>query len=158
MFTSDNCKFACWNRSPWPREIGQGHPSSNLTKTLLSYIYDISLGPIRLIFIKLSCLQATIANFHVEIDPMTSRNRSWSSIFELIQVTPKIHPWYKFGPNASNICWVIVFTRENCKFSCWNRPPWPKKLGQGHPSSNFTKTLLSYIHDISLGPMRLIFV
>ena len=78
-------------------KIGQCHPSSNFTKTLLSYIYYISLGPMRLIFVVLSSLQATIANFHVEIDPMTSRNRSWSSIFELIQDTPKIHPWYKFA-------------------------------------------------------------
>ena len=27
-----------------------------------------------------------------------------------------IHAWYKFGPNATNIWWVIVLTSENCKF------------------------------------------
>ena len=72
----------------------QGHPSSNLTKTLLRYIHGINLGPMRLIFIELLCLQT----------PMTSKNRSMSSIFELNQVTPEIHPQYKFGPNATNIC------------------------------------------------------
>ena len=105
----------------------------------------------------LSCLQAKIENLHVEIYPhMTSKNRLSSSVFELNQDTPEIHPWYKFGPNETNICWVIMFTSENCKFSCWNRPPWPQKIGQGHHSSILTKTLLRYIHGRSLGPMQLI--
>ena len=88
---------------------------------------------------------------------LTPVNRSRSSIFELNQDTLEIQPWYKFGPNAIIICWVIVFTSGNWKFSCLN---WPRDLqiGQGHPSSNLTKTLLRYIHGISLGPMRLIFV
>ena len=90
----------------------KGHPSSNLTKSLLRYIHGISLGPMRLIFVELLCLQGKIANFHVEIDPITSKNRSRSSIFELNQDTPRIHPWYKFGPNAITICWVIVFTSK----------------------------------------------
>ena len=136
----------------------QGHPSSNLTKTLLGYIHCISLAPMRLIFVELSCLQAQIANFHVEIDPHDLENRSWSSIFELTQDTPMIHPWDKLGPNATNIYWVIVLTSKNCKFSYWNRPPWPRKIGHGHPSSNLPKTLLWYIHGISLALMRLIFV
>ena len=51
--------------TPVTSKIGHGHPSSNLTKTLLRYIHGISLGPMRLIFVKLSCLQAKIANFHV---------------------------------------------------------------------------------------------
>ena len=51
--------------TPVTSKIGQGHPSSNLTKTLLKYIHGISLGPMRLIFVELSCLQAKIANFHV---------------------------------------------------------------------------------------------
>ena len=51
--------------TPVTSKIDQGHPSSNLTKTLLRYIHGISLGPMRLIFVKLSCLQAKIANFHV---------------------------------------------------------------------------------------------
>ena len=36
--------------------------------------------------------------------------------------------------------------------------PVTSKIGQGHPSSNLTKTLLRYIHGISFGSMRLIFV
>ena len=90
--------------------------------------------------------------------PMTSKNRSWSSIFKLNQDTPEIHPWYRFGPNVTYICWVIVFTSENCKYSCLNRPPMTSKIGQGHPSSNITRTFLRYIHGMSLDPMRLIFV
>ena len=90
--------------------------------------------------------------------PMTSKNKSMSSIFELKQDTPEMHPWYKFGSNATIICWVNVFARKNSKFTCWNRPPWPRKIDHGHPSSNLTKTLLRCIHGISLGPMRLIFV
>ena len=137
MFTNTNSKFSCWNRHPWPRKIGQGHPSSNLTKTLLRYIHGISLEPMWLIFVELSCLQIQIANFHVEIDthdihgisldpmrlifasyrvykrklliscliwPHDLKNRSRSSIFELNQDTPEIHPWYQFGHNATNIC------------------------------------------------------
>ena len=38
--------------------IAQGHPSSNLTEMLLRYIHGISLGPMRLISVELSCLQA----------------------------------------------------------------------------------------------------
>ena len=144
--------------TPVTSKLGQGHPSSNLTKTLLRYIHGISLSPMRLIFVELSCLQAKIANCHVKIDPRDLKNRSRSSIFELNQDTLQIHPWYKFGPNAINICWVIVFTSENWKLSCLNWPPVTSKIGQGHPSSNLTKTLLRYIHGISLGPMRLIFV
>ena len=98
-----------------------------------------------------------LKNFMLKSTPMTSKNRSRSSSFELNQDTPEIHPWYKFGPNMTNICGVIVFTSENCLFSCWNRP-WPRKIGHGHPSSNLTKTLLGYINAMSLDPMRLIFV
>ena len=32
--------------------------------------------------------------------------------------------------------------------------PVTSKIGQGHPSSNLTKTLLRYIHGISFGSMR----
>ena len=37
--------------------------------------------------------------------PMTSKNRSRSSIFKLNQDTPEIHSWYKYklGPHATNI-------------------------------------------------------
>ena len=90
--------------TPVTSKIGQGHPSSNLTKTLFRYIHGISLGPMRLIFVELSCLQAKITNFHVKIDPRDLKNRSRSSIFELNQDTLQIHPWYKFGHNAINIC------------------------------------------------------
>ena len=44
--------------TPVTSKIGQGHPSSNLTKTLLRYIHGISFGSMRLIFVELSCLQA----------------------------------------------------------------------------------------------------
>ena len=33
-------------------------------------------------------------------------------IHQLYQDTPRIHPWYKFGPNVTNMCGVIVFTSE----------------------------------------------
>ena len=112
----------------------------------------------RLIFVELSCLQAKIAIFMLKSIPMTSKNSLRSSIFKLNQDTPEMHPWYKFGPNATNICSVIVFTSKSSKGSCWNQPPWPRNISQGHPSSNLTKTLLGYIHGISLVPMRLIFV
>ena len=65
MFTTENYKFSCFKLTPVTSKIGQGHPSSNLTKTLLKYIHGISLGPMRLIFVELSYLQAKIANFHV---------------------------------------------------------------------------------------------
>ena len=124
----------------------QGHPTSNLTKTLLGYIHGISLCPMQLIFVELSCLQEKIANFDVEIDhhDLEIFFRSRSSIFKVNQDTLRTHPWYKFGPNATNICWVILLTSENCKFSCWNRLPWPRKIGQSHPSSNLTKTLMRH--------------
>ena len=82
---------------------------------------------------------------------MTSTYRSRSSIFEINQDTPEIHPWDKFGPNAINICWVIVFTSEKLQIFMFKLTPVTSKIGQGHPSSNLTKTLLRYIHGISLG-------
>ena len=35
---------------------------------------------------------------------MTSKNMPRSSVFKLDQDTPRIHPWYKFGPSEINIC------------------------------------------------------
>ena len=61
MFTSEFHVYI----DPVTSKIGQGHPSSNLTKTLFRYIHGISLGPMRLIFVELSCLQAKIENGHV---------------------------------------------------------------------------------------------
>ena len=72
-----------------------------------------------LIFVKLFNLQAKIAYFLVKIDPKTARDMSRSSIFKVNQDTPEVHPWYKLGPNANNICWVITFTHKLCPFSCW---------------------------------------
>ena len=65
MFTSEKLQIFMFKLTPATSKIGQGHPSSNLTKTLLKYIHGTSLGPMRLIFVELSCLQAKIANFHV---------------------------------------------------------------------------------------------
>ena len=90
--------------TPVTSKIGQGHPYSNLTKTLLRYIHGISLGPMRLIFVELSCLQAKLQIFMFKLTPHDLKNRSRSSIFELNQDTLEIHPWYKFGPNAIIIC------------------------------------------------------
>ena len=140
LFTSENCKFPCWNQP----QISQGYPSLNLTKTLLEYIHGISLDLMRLIFVNLLSLQPKMSIFMLKSTPMTSKNRSRSSIFKLNQDTPRIRPLYKFRPNATNICQAIEFISKNGKFSCWNRPPWPRKIGQGHPSSNLTKTLLIY--------------
>ena len=42
--------------------------------------------------------------FMLKSTNITLKNRSRSSIFELNQVTPEMHPWYKFGPKATNIC------------------------------------------------------
>ena len=43
--------------------------TSNLTKTRMIYIHGISLGPMRQIFIELSCLQTQSSNLHVVIEP-----------------------------------------------------------------------------------------
>ena len=64
MFTSEKLQIFMFKLTPVTSKIGQGHPSSNLTKTLLRYIHGI-LGPMRLLFDELSCLQAKIENFHV---------------------------------------------------------------------------------------------
>ena len=96
--------------------------------------------------------------FMFKLTPVTSKIGQGHPYFEPNQDTLEIHTWYKFGPNAIIIWWVIVFTSKNYKFACLNWPPVTSKIGQGHPSSNLTKTLLKYIHGISLGPMRLIFV
>ena len=56
-----NLYHGCISRVSWlSSKIGQGHPSSNLAKSLLRYIHSISLGPMRLISVKLSCLQAKV--------------------------------------------------------------------------------------------------
>ena len=52
----------------------------------------------RLICVALSCLQVKIANYYVEIDTMTSKNKSMSSIFELNQDTPDIIHGISLGP------------------------------------------------------------
>ena len=88
---------------------------------------------------------------------MTSTYRSSSSIFKLNQDTPEIHPWDKLGPMQ------LLFDELSClqaklPIFMFKLTPVTSKIGQGHPSSNLTKTLLKYIHGISLGPMRLIFV
>ena len=41
--------------------------------------------------------------FMLKSTPMTSKNKSSSSIFELNQDTREIHQWHKFEPNATNI-------------------------------------------------------
>ena len=98
--------------TPVTSKIGQGHPSSNLTKTLLRYIHGISLGPMRLIFVQVIVFTSENCKFSCLNWPRDLKNRSRSSIFELNQDTLEIHPWYKFGPNAINICRVIVFTSK----------------------------------------------
>ena len=85
--------------TPMTSKISHGHSSSNLHQDTPQIHPWHKFGP-NAIFVELSCLQAKIANFHVEIDPMTSKNSSRSSIFELKHDTPEIHPWYKFGPNV----------------------------------------------------------
>ena len=65
MFTSEKLQIFMFKLTPVTSKIGPGHPSSNLTKTLLRYIHGISLGPMRLLFDELSCLQAKIVNLHV---------------------------------------------------------------------------------------------
>ena len=59
--------------TPVTSKIGQGHSSSNLTKTLLRYIHGISLGPMRLIFVELSCLQAKCWRTDRRTDGRTDR-------------------------------------------------------------------------------------
>ena len=54
-----------YKSTPTTLKKSQGYPSSNLTKTLLRYIHGISLGPMRLLFEELSCLQAKSVNFHL---------------------------------------------------------------------------------------------
>ena len=59
--------------TPVTSKIGQGHPSSNLTKTLLRYIHGISFGSMRLIFDELSCLQAKCWQTDRQTDGQTDR-------------------------------------------------------------------------------------
>ena len=65
--------------TPVTSKIGQGHPSSNLTKTLLRYIHGISLGPMRLIFVELSCLQAKCWRTDRRTDRRTNRRTDQSN-------------------------------------------------------------------------------
>ena len=90
--------------------------------------------------------------------PRDLQNRSRSSIFELNQDTLEIHPWYKFGTNAINYLLSYRVYQRKLKIVMFKLTPVTSKIGQGHPSSNLTKTLLRYIHGISFGSMRLIFV
>ena len=65
--------------TPVTSKIGQGHPSSNLTKTLLRYIHGISFGSIRLIFVELSCLQAKCWRTDRQTDGQTDRRTHQSN-------------------------------------------------------------------------------
>ena len=141
----------------WPWKIGQGHTYLNLTKTLLRYIHGISLGPMRLIFVELSCGQAKITNFHVEIDPHDLEKLGQGHISSILT---KTLPRYIHGINLGPM--QLIFVELSClQAICMlkSTPATWRKIGQGHLSSNLTKTLPRYIHGmcISLGPMRLIF-
>ena len=143
--------------TPVTSKIGQGHPSSNLTKTLLRYIHDISLGPTRLIFVKLSCLQAKIAIFMFKLTPVTSKIGQGHPSSNLTKTLLRYIHGISLGPMR------LIFVKLSClqakiAIFMFKLTPVTSKIGQGHPSSNLTKTLLRYIHGISLGPMRLIFV
>ena len=83
-------------------KIGHGHPSSNLTKTLLRYIHGKVWAQCDYYLMSYRVYKRKLQIFMFKLTPVTS------------------------------------------------------KIGQGHPSSNLTKTLLKYIHGISLGPMRLL--
>ena len=128
MFTSEKCKFSCWNWLPWPHKICHG---KELILNSLQALWSRSsifkrhqntprihpwykFGSNATNIVELPCLQA--------IDIIYLKDRSRSSIFKLKQDTPEIHPWHKFWPNATNICWVIVFTNEYFKFSSLNQP------------------------------------
>ena len=56
-----------------------------------------------------------IANLHIAIDPMTSKNRSRPSIFELAQDTPYIHG-ISLGP-----MWLIFAELSCLQAKCWWR-------------------------------------
>ena len=90
--------------TPVTSKIGQGHPSSNLTKTLLRYIHGISFGSMRLIFVELSCLQAKCWRTDTQTNRRTDRQTDrW---------TRQSNSRVGYTQPAQNICWVIVFTSE----------------------------------------------
>ena len=133
MFTSENCKFSCLN---WPRDLKNRSRSSifELNQDTLEIHPWYKFGPNAIIICWVIVFTSGNWKFSCLNWPRDLQNRSRSSIFELNQDTLEIHPWYKFGPNAINICWVIVFTSENWKLSCLN---WPRDLQNRSRSSIF---------------------
>ena len=92
--------------TPVTSKIGQGHPSSNLTKTLLRYIHGISFGSMRLIFVELSCLQAKCWRTDGRTDGRTDRQTDGQTnlIFGLVTRNPPNYILgYLGGPGGGGV-------------------------------------------------------
>ncbi len=76
-------------------------------------------------------------------------NRSRSSILDLIQDTPELHPWCKLGTKTPNTCKVIALNMLKTYIAMLKMQLWPWEMGQGHPSANSSKTLLRCIYGAS---------
>ena len=74
---------------------------------------------------------------------MTPKSRSRSPMFELEWDLVNIHSLTKLEVSVMNICQDTVLTRYfDLSFCTW----WPLKVGQGHPCSNSSETLLICVH------------
>ena len=100
--------------TPVTSKIGQGHPSSNLTKTLLRYIHGISFGSIRLIFVELSCLQAKCWRTDRRTDGQTDRRTDGQTnlIVGLVTRNPP--------KNSSKFIMVSKFNIYNVHLKCFD--------------------------------------
>ena len=90
-----------------------GHPSSNLTKTLLRYIHGISFGSMRLIFVELSCLQAkcwrTDGRTDGQTDGRTDRRTDQSN--SRVGYTQPAQKWYFLWRHFSARLSFYIFNR-----------------------------------------------
>ena len=125
--------------TPMTSKIGQGHPSSNLTKTLLRYIHGISLGPMRLIFVELSCLQAkcwqdrrTDGQTDGRTDRRTRQSNSRFGYTQPAQQNCLIKIiWYTFAFYIKLLSWIIqcfkylmVFIENDLQYPQSYLSPW----------------------------------
>ena len=114
--------------TPVTSKIGQGHPSSNLTKTLLRYIHGISFGSMRLIFVELSCLQAkcwrTDGQTDRQTDGRTDRRTRQSN--SRVGYTQPAQKWdLKHWECGQTKDWIPNFHSGKVK---WLPRPWIKCL------------------------------
>ena len=147
--------FCTW----WPLKVGQGHPCSNSSETLLICVYLPNFEVCAMNICQDTVLtrqKVVVLTFLLHL--MTPKSRSSSPMFELEWDFVNMCLLTKFEVCAMNICQNTVLTRQKVVFWPFFCTWWPLKVGQGHPCSNSSETLLTCVYSPNLVPLRWVWV